>query len=86
MAAVFTMIWLVVLAGLVASVVGVVRSRTDKNAYARWLVSVVAVFTILLIYLVVKFVYEEIIPCMSIDDRYCDFGSTQYRNLFGWEF
>jgi hypothetical protein len=45
----------------------------------------VVVFAVLLAYLATKLVCEEIIPCVSVDERYCDFGSTQYRNLFGWE-
>lgn len=38
------------------------------------------------VYLLAKFAYEEIYPCVAVDESYCDFGSTQYHNLFGWEF
>jgi|GEM_PF-3383266 len=41
---------------------------------------------LLLGYLVTKVVYEELYPCWFVDELYCDFSSTQYHDLFGWEF
>ena len=37
-------------------------------------------------YLIAKVAYEEFYPCAVVDRQYCDFTSTQYHNLFGWEF
>lgn len=35
-------------------------------------------------YLVAKVAYEEAYPCVAVDEKYCDFSSTQHHNLFGW--
>lgn len=42
--------------------------------------------TVLSGYLVAKVVYGELYPCWYVDESYCDFDSTQYHDLFGWEF
>ncbi len=86
MAAVFTLAWLIVLAGFGLSVWAVIRTKLDDSRIAWPAVPLVLVFTLLLAYLVAKLIYEEILPCTTVDARYCAFSSTQYRNLFGWEF
>ncbi len=85
MAAVFSVAWLIVLAGLGLSVWAVIHSKRDDGRVAWPAVPLVLVFTLLLAYLVAKLIYEEILPCATVDPQYCAFGSTQYRNLFGWE-
>jgi hypothetical protein len=44
------------------------------------------VLTIAGFYLLAKLMYEEIYPCAVVDRQYCDFTSTQYHNLFDWDF
>jgi purine-cytosine permease-like protein len=85
-ALVFTIIWLIVLVGFAISLLRFFGSKAFDGRYS-WKVSPFAlVFAVLLIYLVTKLIYEEILPCVTVDSKYCDFTSIQYRNLFGWEF
>ncbi len=86
MAAVFTLAWLVVLVGFGLSVWAAVYSKREDGRVAWPAVPLVLIFTLLLAYLAVKLMYEEILPCLTVDERYCEFSSTQYWNLFGWEF
>jgi hypothetical protein len=62
--------------------------RHGRNG--RWLVNphlpIVVITGVIAVYLLAKVTYEEIYPCVAVDSKYCDFSSTQYRNLFGWEF
>jgi len=85
MAGVFTVVFLLVAALVVIGVRGYVRAgrrRWLRNPY----LPVVLVAVVLSAYLAVKVAYEEIYPCYLVDEVYCDYDSTQYRNLFGWEF
>lgn len=43
------------------------------------------IFGFIVLFLIVKFIYEELIPCYFIDKYYCDFASTQYWNFLGIE-
>ena len=86
MAAVFALAWLVLL-GACGAALGLLLAR--RCAGARVPLSCLPVLVLsglLLAYLIAEVAYEEIYPCVAVDDRYCDFASTQYRNLFGWEF
>ena len=86
MAGVFTLLFLVVGGGLFVSVAAYVSVwRGEGRPCNRWL-PLMVLFAIPMAYLVAKVVYEEVIPCATVDATYCDFDSTQYRNLFGWEF
>ena len=86
MAAVFTFAWVVTLTALFVAASGVwgARGRSRWRAIAYLPVLILAL--VALAYLVAKFVYEEIVPCATVDSFYCDFDATQHRNLFGWEF
>ena len=86
MAAFFTLLFLLVAAGFIVSLCAYRALRVDRPRAAAGCLPVVALFGLLLAYLVAKVIYEEIVPCVAVDRRYCDFASTQYRNLFGWEF
>jgi Na+-driven multidrug efflux pump len=86
MAAAFAVVWLVVSAGFACSVAAFVVARKDQRQPALvWLLAI-AIFSVPLVYLVVKLLFEEIYPCVFVDQIYCDFSSTRYHNLFGWEF
>jgi hypothetical protein len=85
-AAAFALLWLVafsVLGVLLAIVWGRVR---DGDRVTLPLLLPTLIVGVLATYLAVKVVYEEIIPCQFIDQQYCAYGSTQYWDLFGWEF
>ena len=86
MAAVFTLLFVLVVVAFLASLWLYHALRVDHPRAAIGCLPVVALVGLLLAYLVAKVIYEEIIPCVAVDARYCDFASTQYRNLFGWEF
>ena len=86
MAAVFTMVLLAVVAGLCLALVGCAGHRRRGGKLVNRYLPLVVLFGIAMAYLVAKVVYEELIPCLFVDAKYCDFDSTQYRNLFGWEF
>lgn len=86
MAAVFALLFLAAATGFFVSAgLYLSRGRYDRGA-ANKLLPAVGLSGLVLAYLVVKVIYEEVIPCVFIDSRYCDFNSTQYWNLFGWEF
>ncbi|CAA9584327.1 MAG: hypothetical protein AVDCRST_MAG59-5262 [uncultured Thermomicrobiales bacterium] len=82
MGGVFVCVGLLAFAALVVLASAFRRGRLPRVALAV----VIVPFALLLAYLVAKLLYEEIIPCVAVDPKYCDFFSTQYRNLFGWEF
>jgi hypothetical protein len=86
MAAVFTLLFVLVVVGFVASLWLYRVLRVSNPRAAAGCLPVLAVVGLALAYLVAKVIYEEIIPCVAVDRRYCDFASTQYRNLFDWEF
>lgn len=86
MAAAFTLAWLFVLGGGAISVLLYQGERSDSRRIVNRYLPLVVIFAVLLTYLVAKLFYEELIPCWTVDEYYCDYGSTQYRNLFGWEF
>jgi hypothetical protein len=86
MAAVFTMVFLAVGAGLSMALVGYASHRRRGGKLLNRYLPLVGLYGIAMAYLVAKVVYEELIPCIFVDAKYCDFDSTQYRNLFGWEF
>jgi fatty acid desaturase len=86
MAAVFALAFLLVggaFAVAAALYVGAVR---DGRRHLNLFLVPVLLVGIVLAYLIAKVVYEEVLPCATVDARYCDYDSTQYRNLFGWEF
>jgi hypothetical protein len=86
MAGVFTFAFLVVVGGFVGSI-GVFRNRDERGGRLTWgCLPFTVVFWVFLEYLLTKFVYEELYPCVAVDSKYCDFASTQYHDLFGWEF
>ena len=70
--------------------VGVLVGRASAFRRGRLprglLAAATAPFVLVLVYLAAQLVYEEIVPCVAIDPTYCNFFSTQYWNLFGWEF
>ena len=86
MAGVFTFIVAVIGVGLVVGLRGYIRWGRSR----RWLLNpylpLVIVVGVFASYLVAKIAYEEVYPCVAVDSTYCDFSSTQYHNLFGWEF
>jgi hypothetical protein len=85
-AGVFTFAFVVVGVGLFGSI-RVFRNRAEWGG--RWTYGCLpfaVVFGVLMAYLVTKFVYEELYPYVAVDSKCCDFDSTQYHNLFGWEF
>jgi hypothetical protein len=86
MAGVFALATFVVVGALVASSVGWLGTRRRGGRRLNRYLPLVGAFSLLFVYLVAKIAYEEIYPCVFIDAKYCDFASTQYRNLFGWEF
>lgn len=53
---------------------------------AQSLPAAVIVCGVFAAYLIAKVAYEEIYPCVAVDSTYCAYSSTQYHNLFGWEF
>jgi len=85
-ALVFTVVWLIVLSGFAISSFLLYQYKANHRKMSWKLSPIALVFTILLVYLVAKLMYEEILPCATIDSKYCNFTSTQYRNLFDWEF
>ena len=85
MAAVFTVLFIVGAAGFGYGMKGYLSSRGHRSRLGNRYLPVVILFGVLIAYLVAKLIYEEVIPCTFVDDRYCDFDSTQYWNLFGWE-
>ena len=86
MAAVFALLFVVTVGGFLASLRLHCDRRADDPKAGIGCLPVVALFSVLPIYLVAKVIYEEIVPCVFVDSRSCGFASTQYRNLFGWEF
>lgn len=66
------------------------RRYIRRGRNGRWLLNpylpLAVVTGIIATYLVAKVAYEEVYPCVAVDSKYCSFSSTQYRNLFGWEF
>jgi hypothetical protein len=86
MAAVFTLLFVLVLVGFAALLRSYRATRIGNPRVGFGCLPVLALVGLLLAYLVAKVIYEEIVPCVAVDRRYCDFASTQYRNLFGWEF
>lgn len=86
MAGVFTLVFLIVGVGLVLGVRGYLRYGRRRGWLVNPYLPVILVAFTLSVYLLTKFAYEEIYPCVAVDESYCDFGSTQYHNLFGWEF
>ncbi len=86
MAGVFTFVYVVVGTWLVLAARGYVRFGRRRSWLRNPFLPVMLAAILLSAYLVTKFAYEEIYPCVAVDDFYCDFGSTQYHNLFGWEF
>ncbi|MDQ3780623.1 MAG: hypothetical protein M3354_08775 [Chloroflexota bacterium] len=86
MAAVFALLFLVAATGFFVSVGLYLLRRSHGKGAANGLLPVVGLLGLVLAYLVAKVIYEEVIPCVFMNSRYCDFSSTQYWNLFGWEF
>ena len=63
------------------------RNRAERGGKLTYgCLPFLAVFGVLMAYLLTKCVYEELYPCVAVDSMYCDFGSTQYHNLLGLEF
>lgn len=85
MAAAFSLLFFVVVVALSVALMPVVAARRDGDRVG-WQLLAPTVMGVLFVYLVVKVVYEEVIPCVFIDETYCQFSSTQYWDLFGWEF
>ena len=85
-AAAFAPLWLVVFSVLGALLATVVGRKRDGDRVSLPLLAPTIFVGVVATYLVVKLIYEEIIPCQFIDPQYCNFGSTQYWDLFGWEF
>ncbi len=83
---IFVIIWLVVAIGLRTSLVK--WQKRQNQAWAMRVLEVIgiALFSLLATYLAIKVLYEEIYPCMFIDNYYCNFWGTQYWDLFGIEF
>lgn len=86
MAGVFTVVFLTVAALLFFGVRGYLRAGRRRSWLVNPYLPVMLVALVLSVYLLAKFAYEEIYPCVAVDEFYCDFDSTQYHNLFGWEF
>lgn len=83
MALVFTSLFVLAVAAMIAAIIG----WEDVGAAGRVARGFVAVAgAVAVAVLLAKFVYEELSPCISVDRFYCDFMSTQYHNMFGWEF
>jgi len=79
----------VIEAGLVVGIRRYVRFVRPSHS-ARWVLNpylpALLVVSVLLAFRVAKIAYEETYPCVVDDSMYCDFDSTQYHYLFGWEF
>ena len=86
MAAVFTLLFIIGAAGFGYAAKRYLSSRGHRRRLVNRYLPLVILFGLVMDYLVAKLIYEELIPCTFVDDRYCDFDSTQYWNLFGWEF
>lgn len=87
MAGAFILLALVAVALLVVSVrVASYGIREERGWLRVGAVLPLVVVLTLSAYLVAKVVYEELYPCWYVDESYCDFTSTQYHDLFGWEF
>lgn len=86
MGAVMTLLFALLLFVFVRLLANRRRTKISGVALPRWQKLLFGACTILLIYFIVKIVYEELYPCALIDNYYCNFAGTQYWNLFGWEF
>jgi len=86
MAGVFTLVFLIVPAGLVVGVRGYLGFGRRRSWLRNPYLPLLLVVLVLSAYVLVKVAYEEVYPCVAVDEFYCDFDSTQYHNLFGWEF
>lgn len=75
MAAVFSLLFLVAVAGFVGSLALLVVRRRQGSA-ALGCLPFVVLFALLLAFLVTKFVHEELIPCLAYGGRSCDFASS----------
>jgi hypothetical protein len=80
-ALVFTVMWLIVLIGLANSALALYQAKVETGKLSWKIAPIVIVFSILLVYLLTKLIYEEILPCATVDSKYCNFTSTQYRSL-----
>jgi len=86
MAAVFTFFFLIVGALLFVGTRSYVRFGRRRSWTLNPYLPLVLLAVVLSAYLLVKLAYEEVYPCVAVDDIYSAFDSTQYHNLFGWEF
>ena len=86
MAAAFALLFVVAVGGFLASLGLNPARRIDDPIAAIGCLPVVALFGVLLNYLVAKVIDEEMVPCVFVNSRSGDFASTRYRNLFGWDF
>ena len=84
MGGVFVCVGVLAVAALIVLASAFRRGRLPRGLLAAAVVPFALL--LLVVYLAAKLVYEEIVPCVAIDPTYCNFFSTQYRNLFGWEF
>lgn len=57
-----------------------------QHRHSGWGVVGSILFAGIVLAILIKVVYEELIPCVFIDPKYCSFWNTQYWNLFNLDF